>query len=107
VLQHEVTAHMSSAGGAGGLLAPLSASERAQIGEPLATAFGHTMIWSVGMSLLALVAAVVLLRAERGDRRLGTSARAESGDPELQVRQTGPPDGAAPNPVPRPSPLGG
>ena len=107
VLQHEATAHMSSAGGAGGLLAPLSASERAQIGEPLATAFGHTMIWSLGMSLLALVAAVVLLRAERGGRRLGTSARAESGDPEVEVTQTGPPDGAAPNPVPRPSPLGG
>jgi EmrB/QacA subfamily drug resistance transporter len=69
VLQHEATAHMASAGGAGGLLAPISASERAQIGDPLATAFGHTFIWSAGMSLLALLAAVVLLRSERGTQR--------------------------------------
>jgi EmrB/QacA subfamily drug resistance transporter len=79
VLQHEATAHMASAGGAGGLLAPLSASERAEIGEPLASAFGHTMVWAVGMSLLALVAALVLLKAERASRSLGKSARAEEG----------------------------
>jgi EmrB/QacA subfamily drug resistance transporter len=82
VLQHQATAHMASAGGAGGLLAPISASQRAQIGEPLATAFGHTFIWSAGMSVLALLAAVVLLRSERETR---TSARAESSDPERRV----------------------
>ena len=68
VLQHEVTAHVSSAGGAGGLLAPLSASERDQISGPLATAFGHTFIWAVGTAILALVAACVLLRSERAGR---------------------------------------
>ena len=69
VLQHEAAAHMASAGGAAGLLAPLSASQRAEIGEPLATAFGNTLMWSVGTSLLALVAAISLLMAERSDRR--------------------------------------
>ncbi|HEY6637600.1 MAG TPA: MFS transporter, partial [Solirubrobacterales bacterium] len=71
VLQHQVTAHMASAGGARGLLAPLPASERDQISGPLATAFGHTFIWALGMALLALGGAFVLLRAER-------AARAES-----------------------------
>ena len=78
---------MASAGGAGGLLAPLSTSERAEIGEPLATAFGHTMIWSVGMSFLALGAALVLLRAERASRSLGKSARAEDG--QFRASETG------------------
>jgi EmrB/QacA subfamily drug resistance transporter len=68
VLQHEVTVHMSSAGGARGLLAPLPASERNQISGPLATAFDHTFIWAFGMALLALAAALVLLRAERAGR---------------------------------------
>jgi hypothetical protein len=80
---------MASAGGAGGLLAPLSPSERAEIGEPLATAFGHTMIWAVGMSLLALLSAVVLLRAERASRSLGKAARAEDGQFRAGTPQTG------------------
>jgi EmrB/QacA subfamily drug resistance transporter len=85
VLQHEASVHMASAGGAGGLLAPLSAAQRAEIAEPLASAFGHTLIWSVGLSLLALLAAVSLLRAERGSPGLRTSARVESRDPEHRV----------------------
>jgi EmrB/QacA subfamily drug resistance transporter len=68
VLQHEV-AQISSAGGAEGLLAPLSVSERAQISGPLATAFGDTFIWTIGMSVFALIAAVTMLRAERAEGR--------------------------------------
>src|SRR3954471_6745008 len=53
VLQHEDPASLSSAGGgAGRLLAPLPAGERAQISEPLATAFGHTFMWSVVIGLV-------------------------------------------------------
>jgi putative copper export protein len=80
---------MASAGGAGGLLAPLSTSERAEIGAPLATAFGDTMIWAVGMSLLALVAAVALLRAERARRLVGKFARAQDGQFRAGSPQTG------------------
>jgi EmrB/QacA subfamily drug resistance transporter len=76
ILQHEATAHMATSGGAGAVLAPFSSSERAQISEPLATAFGHTFIWSAGMSLLALLAAISLLRSERGSRRSRASIRA-------------------------------
>jgi EmrB/QacA subfamily drug resistance transporter len=83
VLQHEVTAHIPSAGGAGGLLAPVSASERAQISEPLASAFGHTFMWAAGMSLLALLAAVGMLRAERAQRRPTAPVPARPHDPQL------------------------
>jgi len=82
VLQHEV-AQISSAGGAGGLLAPVSASERAQISGPLATAFGNTFMWTVGMSVLALLAAIVLWRAEREQRRLTTPVAARPQAPQL------------------------
>jgi hypothetical protein len=86
VLQHEATAGMpAGSGGAEGLLAPLSGGERAQISGPLATAFGHTFVWAVGMALLAIVPAVALLRAERPGRRPGSSGSTETGDlgPEL------------------------
>jgi MFS family permease len=82
-----------------GLLAPLSASERSQIGEPLAAAFGHTMVWSVGMSLLALLAAVSLLRAER--RRSRGSVHAEITDRKMEVPGTGPAYGPRPRPAKR------
>ena len=83
VLQHESrTALPSAGGGIGGLLAPLPASEREQISGPVATAFGHTLMWSVALALLALIPAVALLRAER---RPNTFAGADTGaaEPEL------------------------
>jgi EmrB/QacA subfamily drug resistance transporter len=86
VLQHEV-AQISSAGGAGGLLAPVSASERAQISGPLATAFGDTFMWTAGISVLALLAAVMLLRAERAQRRLAAPVAARPHGPPLGARQ--------------------
>ena len=81
VLQHESKAALSSAGGgAGGLLAPLPASEREQISGPVATAFGHTFMWAVALALLAIIPAVALLRAERagedGSRRCRDGAPA-------------------------------
>ena len=86
VLEHESKAALSSVGGgAGGLLAPLSATEREQVSGPLATAFGHTFMWSVALALVALLPAVALLRAERADRRQGTFAVAETGDAELDL----------------------
>jgi MFS family permease len=70
VLQHESAAALpSTSSGTGRLLAPLPAGERAQISGPVATAFGHTFMWSFAIALLAIVPAVALLRAERADRR--------------------------------------
>jgi hypothetical protein len=86
VLQHESTAALPSAsGGAERLLAPLSAGERAQIGGPLATAFGYTFMWALVMALLAIVAAVALLRAERASRVL--TAEADDGGSSAYPRR--------------------
>ncbi|MDX6659228.1 MAG: hypothetical protein QOJ55_50 [Solirubrobacteraceae bacterium] len=86
VLQHESTAGMpGGSGGAGALLAPLSAGERAQISGPLATAFGHTFMWATGMALLAIVPAVALLRAERAHDRHGRTGSAGTGAPEPEL----------------------
>src|ERR687891_940611 len=52
VLQHEGAAVLP-AGGARGLLAPLSPDQREQISGPVATAFGHTFMWAVVLGLLA------------------------------------------------------
>jgi len=86
VLQHESRAALSSAGGGvGGLLAPLPAGEREQISGPVATAFGHTFMWAVALSLLAMIPAVALLRAERAERRPSTFAGADTGDAEPEL----------------------
>jgi EmrB/QacA subfamily drug resistance transporter len=70
MLQHEGAAALSAPGGAGGrLLDRLPEAERAKLGEPLATAFAHTFRWSFVLALLAIGAAVALMRAERVERR--------------------------------------
>ena len=70
VLQHESAAALSAGGeGAGRLLAPVPAAERAQISGPLATAFGHTFMWAFALALVAIIPAYALLRAERSARR--------------------------------------
>jgi EmrB/QacA subfamily drug resistance transporter len=74
VLQHESRAVLSASGG-GGLLAPLPAGTRAQVSGPVATAFGHTFIWAFAMTVLAVLPAVALLRAERATERSAYSAR--------------------------------
>jgi EmrB/QacA subfamily drug resistance transporter len=86
VLQHEsATVLSSTSGGAGGLLAPLTAGERAQVGGPVATAFGHTFIWAFVIALLAIVPAIALVRAERAARRPETSGVVEPGQSEAQA----------------------
>jgi EmrB/QacA subfamily drug resistance transporter len=69
VLQHEARAALPAGkGGSGELLAPLPAGARAEIGGPLATAFGHTFAWTVALSLLAIAPAVLLAISERSAR---------------------------------------
>jgi hypothetical protein len=69
VLQHEARAALPAGkGGSGELLAPLPAGARAEIGGPLATAFGHTFAWTVALSLLAIAPAALLAISERSAR---------------------------------------
>jgi len=88
VLQHESKTALAAARGAGGgLLAPLPPSAREQISGPLATAFGHTFMWSVALAVLAMFPAVALLRAERAARRPRSIADAGPSDADLELPQ--------------------
>ncbi len=81
VLQHEIRVQLAGAGGAAGgsgVLQRVPDDVRAQIAEPLATAFGNTFWWAVGMSAVALVPATILARSQRRERRAQTLAEARS-----------------------------
>ena len=66
VLQHESAGALAVAGShANGMFAPVPAAERARIAEPLADAFGRTFVWAVALAVVAILPALLLLRAER------------------------------------------
>jgi MFS family permease len=70
VLAGQAKAVLPASGGTGSdLLAPLPAGVRAKVAEPVATAFGQTFAVAAGMTGLAVLSAVVLLRAERRTAR--------------------------------------
>src|SRR3954447_3425486 len=77
VLQHEIRAQLpaAAAGAGGGQIQRLPEAARARVAEPLATAFGHTFVWAVVISPVALIRAVLLVRATR-------HAEAEEAEPE-------------------------
>jgi EmrB/QacA subfamily drug resistance transporter len=88
VLQHEGAAALPTAmAGTRGLLQPLSAAEREQVSGPVAAAFGDTFLWALVLALLAVVPAVVLLRAERAERRDRASGGAQPAASELDTRR--------------------
>jgi EmrB/QacA subfamily drug resistance transporter len=63
VLTHELTAAFGGAGG--GSLRPVPAAARERAAEPLASAFGTTFWWAVGITAVAIVPAAVLAWRER------------------------------------------
>jgi len=73
VLQHQITTQLAGVGGnapaGGGVLQRVPADVRAEIADPLATAFGNTFWWAVGMSAVALIPAVILVRSQTRERR--------------------------------------
>jgi EmrB/QacA subfamily drug resistance transporter len=81
VLQGQIKDQLGGAGGAGGgTLERLPDNVRARVAEPLADAFANTFWWAVGMSVLALVPAVVLAVTQKRER-----AAAAQGEPAAQV----------------------
>jgi hypothetical protein len=66
---------------------------RARIADPLATAFGNTFWWAVGMSAVALIPAAIRAVSQWRDRRARTVAGAE-GAARLSGRTGGPRGGA-------------
>lgn len=64
VLQHQITSQIpGSSGGIGGVR--VSAAQHARVVGPLRTAFGHTFWWAVGLTLVAIVPSLFLMRATR------------------------------------------
>jgi EmrB/QacA subfamily drug resistance transporter len=69
ILQGQIKDQLGGAGGAGGgTLERLPDNVRARVAEPLADAFAATFWWAVGMSVLALVPAVVLAVTQKRER---------------------------------------
>jgi EmrB/QacA subfamily drug resistance transporter len=64
VLQHEIRTHLGTAGPGAGPLHRIPPDVRARVADPLASAFGHTFWWAVGMSLVALLPVVLLARRQ-------------------------------------------
>jgi EmrB/QacA subfamily drug resistance transporter len=73
VLTHQITSALGGAAGAGSSgsasFGQVSPALRARLAEPLASAFGSTFWWAVGISALAVVPSAALAVRERGGRR--------------------------------------
>jgi EmrB/QacA subfamily drug resistance transporter len=84
MLQGEIRDRLGSRGGpaASGTLERLPDDVRARVAEPLASAFGATFWWAVGMSVVAMGPAVVLAMTQRRARVREAAVLAE---PEKQV----------------------
>jgi EmrB/QacA subfamily drug resistance transporter len=92
MLAHEGAAALGSGdGGRARLLDRLPDAQREELSGPLATAFGHTFRWAAVMAFLAILPAIVLLRAERTERRAEASKDEETATRPLERR---PPEAA-------------
>jgi hypothetical protein len=68
----------SGAASSGGLIQTLSPTVRAHVAGPLASAFGSTLWWALGATLIALIPASVLAVTQRRERE-ATDIRAAGG----------------------------
>jgi len=84
VLQAEIKDQLGASGGpaASGTLERLPDDVRARVAEPLASAFAATFWWAVGMSVLAMVPAIVLAVTQTRARAREAAVMAE---PQKQV----------------------
>jgi EmrB/QacA subfamily drug resistance transporter len=69
VLTHELTRALGGMGGSSPAVGEVPDAVRARAGEPLASAFGTTFWWAVGISVVGIVPAAVLGWRERGATR--------------------------------------
>jgi len=65
VLQHEIAAQVGGEAG-GDTLRRIPPDARAQVADPLASAFAHTFWWGAAISLVALAPVVLLARRQAG-----------------------------------------
>jgi EmrB/QacA subfamily drug resistance transporter len=84
VLQHQIVTQLTAAGagagsGAGsGVLQRVPEDVRVKIAEPVATAFGNTFWWAVGMSAVGIVPTAILAVSQRRERRAQVLAEAQT-----------------------------
>ena len=69
VLEHQLAAASSGTSAGGGALHSFSAAA-----PDVATAFGHTFWWAIGLSVLAIVPAAILAMAQRRERLLAAES---------------------------------
>jgi EmrB/QacA subfamily drug resistance transporter len=81
VLTDQARGVLGSEAGSGGALQTLSPTVRDHVAGPLAIAFGHSFLWALGATLVALIPASVLFATQRRDRRAVLAAQpAATGD---------------------------
>ena len=68
VLEHQISVQVHGLGGGLTGAATAPPSTVAKVAQPFATAFGLTFWWVVGMTLVALVPALLLVRTPAGGR---------------------------------------
>ena len=82
VLQRQIVTRSARAGAGsgagGGVLQRVPEDVRQKIAEPVATAFGNTFWWAVGMSAVAIIPTAILARSQRRERRAQVLAEAQS-----------------------------
>jgi hypothetical protein len=62
VLEHQISVQVHGLSGGLSAASTASTAQRITIAQPLATAFGNTFWWALGLGALALVPAILLPR---------------------------------------------
>src|SRR4029079_17663711 len=82
VLQHQIVTQLAGPGAGaravGAVLQRVPEDVRVKIAEPVATAFGNTFWWAVGMSAVAIIPTAILALSQRRERRAQVLAEAQS-----------------------------
>jgi EmrB/QacA subfamily drug resistance transporter len=81
VLEHQLSTVLSSSSSAGTALESASGGAGAGAASDLATAFGHTFWWAIGLSVLAIVPAAILAIAQRREPDSATASEADRAAP--------------------------
>jgi EmrB/QacA subfamily drug resistance transporter len=77
VLEHQIRSALGGLAPSGASVHSLPTAARARLAEPIAHAFAQTYWWALALTVVALVPAFVLLRAQRGRPEAGPEGASE------------------------------
>jgi hypothetical protein len=77
VLEHQLRSALGGLAPGGASVHSLPTAARARLSEPIARAFAQTYWWALALTVVALVPAFVLLRAQRGRPEAGPEGVSE------------------------------